>query len=346
MSLGVFYLAVDGVSVTDRFSPFLESMRITDSDGGKADTLQAVLDDEGGQIVLPRVGATISAGIGRNDTGALVQFQGVVDEVTSTGSRTQGRYITLTAKSADMRGKAKQSQNKHKDNASFKDAASDFGQVARLTIKVDPSLANIQRPYWFIGNEHFLQWGERIATEIGATFKVSGTQAVFAARSSGQSTTGAMLASINATYGANIISWSLSPIQSRPEYQSFDVRWYDLSKAQWNNETVQARNSTDNGGSISAKLNHRRKHANKDNANNQGSSNSSEADRDKGGGTIVIDGDPQAQSEATCIVSGVRPGIDGVYRIKTATHEITRQREYLTHLDLKQPSGSAGTDRR
>jgi phage protein D len=70
------------------------------------------------------------------------------------------------------------------------------------------------------------------------------------------------------------------------------------------------------------------------------------SDRNKGEGSVVIDGDSGATPEGLCIVVGARPGIDGAYRIDTVDHELSRDSGFTTTLSLKQPQGSAGTDTR
>lgn len=45
-------------------------------------------------------------------------------------------------------------------------------------------------------------------------------------------------------------------------------------------------------------------------------------------------------------VSGIRDGVDGTYLISGVTHSLNRRAGFLTHLELKQPAGAAGTDSR
>ncbi len=84
----------------------------------------------------------------------------------------------MTAKSADMTSKVKGHRSAHKDKAKFGDVAQEWGQKAGLSdVKVDASLASIERPYWSMANESFMAWGDRIRRELGATFKIFGTTA-------------------------------------------------------------------------------------------------------------------------------------------------------------------------
>jgi hypothetical protein len=347
MHVPTYSISIDGNDVTSNFDPLLITLRIVDTDGGKADTFSCELDDADGHIELPRIGAVVQAGMGWSDSGSVVMFNGFVDEVRSTGARGQGHLLQIDAKSANMRDNLKQPAQRHKDNAKFSDVATQWGQAAGLSsVKVDDAIGSIQRAYWAMGHESFLVWGTRIAKELGATFKIMGGTGVFVKRSSGTSTSGKPLTPINAVYGDNLISWSLAPVLSRPEYQKFLTRWYDTKAAKWMSESVDALSQDSASGGVTAQLSHKRQHANKDNASNQSGSNSIESDRDKGGGTVTIQGNPDAASQAPCIVSGVRPGVDGTYRIETATHDLTRGKSYTTELALKQPSGSAGTDSR
>jgi hypothetical protein len=58
----------------------------------------------------------------------------------------------------------------------------------------------------------------------------------------------------------------------------------------------------------------------------------------RGGGTVVIDGDPTAQAEATCMIRNTRPGVDGSYRIHVVEHRPDRSGSYVTTLELREPS--------
>jgi len=70
------------------------------------------------------------------------------------------------------------------------------------------------------------------------------------------------------------------------------------------------------------------------------------SDREKGGGSVSILGDPNAEPEALCNISGIRPGIDGSYRIAAVTHNLSKGGGFTTELDLKQPQNGAGVDKR
>lgn len=227
-----YSITVNGSDVTSKFDPVLISMTIKDSDGGKSDSLEITLDDTDGQILLPPVDADIEARLWSLDTGEAVFFRGKTDEPRSHGSRGSGMTISITAHSADMKGEGKHKRHKHKDGGTFKDAASQFGQDAGFTVQCDDDVGAVERDWWGQSNESFYSWGQRMADEIGATFKVRGTQAVFVSRNSSGS-----LGFVEASRPGNVISWDMTPIVARSSYETSKVRWYDPVEAKWNEES-------------------------------------------------------------------------------------------------------------
>lgn len=361
----VYSIDVDGTPIDVALSPILISISIKSDDKSSADELSLEIDDSYGQVELPRMGASVTAEIGWDDSGSVVSFEGTVDEahsggnkggghgghhgggggggpVHASGSRSKGRTLTLTAKSIDMTGNMKGRRSAHMDNATFGDVAKAWGQKAGLSdVKVDASLASVKRRYWAMANESYPAWASRMAHEQGATFKVFNTVGVFVPRTGGTSASGKALTPIAVTWGNNLIEWSASPILSRPDHGSFTTRWYDPKAATHKTET------SDTQGTGKATHSHAYKAATQDAAKAQANSNKAELDREKGGcDGITIDGTPDAQAGAPCTVSGIRDGVDGTYLISSVTHSLSRSGGFTTRLSLKQPTGGAGTDSR
>jgi len=335
---------IDGQDLSAGFVAILTSITVIDGAGENADSATIDLDDAGGQISLPRVGAKIMIGLGWQTTGPVVVFEGTVDDIRSNGSRGGGRMLSISAKSADTRSKLKEDSEKHKDKAKLSEVASEWGKDAGLSeVKVHGDIAGIERDYWSMDRESFLSWAARTAREVGATFKVMGDKAVFTPRSSGQSASGKPLPTIRAAWGDNLISWNMSPVLSRDDFKKFEARWYDQKEAKWKTKTFEAKEV---GEGIEATKMNRFAASDEDRADREAKSQGGESDREKGGGSVEIDGEPAATAEATCTVAGTRPGIDGTYRIEKVTHRYTRSSGYTTTLDLKQPKGDAGKDTR
>jgi predicted phage terminase large subunit-like protein len=217
----------------------------------------------------------------------------------------------------------------------------DAGKEAGFSVQVDDALGSIEREWWGMSAESFYHFGHRIAREVGGVFKIYGKRALLVKRNAGLSASGLGLSSVIARAGGNLINWDISPIVARPRYQSVIARWYDMKAAKWKQEKVEIGGIGDKADNIT-----RFTEADKDEAKHSGNNGKEASDRNKGEGSVVIDGDPGATPEGLCIVIGVRPGIDGAYRIDTVDHELSRDNGFTTTLSLKQPQGSAGTDTR
>ena len=336
MRRALYFISVDGQDVTSNFEPFLIRLQIRLTDGGESDTCEISLDDIGGQLKLPRDDADIEVRLQWSDGGGAVVFKGKTDEPESQGSRGGGMVMNITARATDMKDKAKEKRTKHKDDATFEDAAMEFGKLAGLSVKVSGELAQKKRDYWAIQNESFMSWGTRIASEIGATFKIREKEAVFVPRNGNDSASGRKLPTVQAIYGENIIDWQIRPTTNRPRYNRSVVRWYDAKEAKWKQEIVQISDET-----ARVPLVETRRFANQERAKDRAESNAKEAERGRGGGQVTIDGEPAVVAQARCLVSGIRAGFDGEYKISGATHNFARENGWTTTIDLEQPNSGA-----
>jgi len=331
MRRAIYFISIDGKDVTSNFEPYLIRLQIRLTDGGESDTCEISLDDSAGQLRMPRDDADIEVRLQWSDGGGAVIFKGKTDEPESQGSRGGGMVMNITARATDMKDKPKEKKTKHKDDASFEEAAKEFGKLAGLNVKVSGDLVKKKRDYWALQNESFMSWGTRIATELGATFKIRGKEAIFVPRNGNDSVTGQQLPTVQAIYGGNIVDWQIRPAQNRARYNRSVVRWYDAREAKWKQETVQISDET-----ARVPLIETRKFADKDRARDRADSNAKEVERRKGGGQISIDGEPAAIAQAKCTVSGVRAAIDGIYRTTEATHSYARESGWKTVLLLEQ----------
>jgi phage protein D len=332
MRRAIYFISVDGQDVTSNFEPYLIRLQIRLTDGGESDTCEISLDDSAGQLKMPRDDADIEVRLQWSDGGGAVTFKGKTDEPESQGSRGGGMILNITARATDMKDKPKEKKSKHKDDATFEETAKEFGNAAGLNVKVSGDIARKKRDYWLMPNESFMSWGTRIASELGATFKIRGKEAIFAPRNANDSVSGRQLPTVQATYGQNIIEWQIRPTQNRPRYNRSVVRWYDSKEAKWKQETVQISDEA-----ARVPLIDTRKFADQDRAKDRADSNASEVERGKGGGQVTIDGEPAAVAQARCMVSGIGPGIDGTYRITALSHNLSRGDGWTTLLDLEQP---------
>ena len=336
----IYVINVAGQNISSRVRPILQSLRVSDKEGTNSDTCEIVLDDKGGMIKLPRDEDPISILLGWEGGGVSLVFTGTVDEVKSRGSRGGGRELSISGKGVDTKGKAKEGQQLSMDDMSVSDALNKAGKLAGISVKVDPSLANIKREWWGLNDESFLHFGERVARETGGIFKIQGNQAILAKKGGG-SVSGGSMGIVTGIVGVNLISWDIAPFVGRHRHKTVRARYFDRAKAKW--ETVEAQVQDDGA---KAGLSDRYSRADKDEAQGSADNGARDSEREKGGGSAEIDGTTAAKPGGTFVLVGARPGVDGSYRIETVDHDLSRGGGWTTKLELKQPQGSSGTDSR
>ena len=336
----IYVVNIAGQNISARLRPLLHSLDITDQEGTHSDTCNITLDDTNGQLRLPRDEDPITILLGWEGGAVSLAFTGTVDEVRSSGSRGSGRILTISGKGVDTKGKAKEGQQMSMDDATVSDALNKAGKVAGISVKVDPALASIKRDWWGLNDESFLHFGERVARELGGVFKVQGNQAILAKKGGGSVSGGAM-GSVTAIWGVNLIDWDISPTLGRPRHAEVVSRYYDRAKAKWVTEKEKV-----NDPGAKATMTDRYSRADKDDAKGAAGNGARDSEKEKGGGSVMIDGTVAAKPGGTCVVGGARPGVDGPYRIETVNHTLNRSGGWTTKLDLKEPQGSVGTDSR
>lgn len=321
---------VDGQDMTSAMRPFLISVTISDKDGTASDTCSLEFDDAYGQLRLPQDGAKVQVYLE-----GVLKFDGTVDKVNFNLSRGGGRTLSVGAKGFDANGKVKQPQSHHLDDASLDDFLSKVADKAGVSIKVDPAFAGINRPYWSADAESFLHLGQKLARELGGTFKIRGHQAVFAKKG------GADLMGVMGVVGQNVISCSLSPITMRRRFKKSIVRYFDRPSASFKAVEVE---TDDDRAEIEAET--RTAAADEGQARDIAEGRKTDSKQEGGGGSVELDLTVEAQPEAMFVLQGARPGIDGAYRISGVTHKADRGGGSTTSLELKQPGEGAGADER
>lgn len=331
-----FVVTIDGRDMTSILDPLLLELKVQRSAGQAADNLDMTLADPDGRVALPNKRSTVHVSV----SGTTI-FDGFVTDVTCDINKNEGRTIKLSASSVDEGSKAKQRSLRHKDNAKFAEVASEFGQKAGITVKTAGTIGDEQRDYWIQQNESFISWGQRMAREMGATFKVQGTKAIFVARNEGISASGKPLTSISAAWGTNLLSASIKVVTTKPKYSKVRVSYFD--KEQGKRVDVDA---DVDGSDVDAILRQHLSTATESHARSRAEALKKESMRQSGQGSIEIVGNELAEPEANINVSGMRAGVDGTYRIHDISHRLTKRGGFVTSIQVRQPQDGAGKDKR
>ncbi|WP_319498098.1 late control D family protein [uncultured Cohaesibacter sp.] len=326
-------VVINGTDRTAGMSSYLMDISVVDKAGATSDSCSLTFDDTAGQLRLPQ-----------NDEDIVIRlagvkvFEGIVSSVRSKGSRSAGRVLTVSGKGVDTRGKAKQGQQFHMDDATLGDFMKTSAEKAGFSIDVHKDLASIKRSYWGNDRQSFLHLGERMAREFGATFKVRGKKAVLAPRGSDIG-----LPMITGVVGSNLIDWDIEPDSGRGRFSGGSIDYHDRSTGKI--ETLKS--DYDEGASkAEAAEVGRTLAANKDEAQQKLDGRKQTSNRSGGKGSATIDIAPNAQAEGLFLLSGARAGVDGTYKMTSVTHKASRSGGATTSLQLEQPQGGAGVDGR
>lgn len=331
---------INGQNYTSRFNPYVMEIEVTDGSGNGSDSAVITLSDDG-RIILPKKGAEISVSI----MGVRV-FTGILKTPRCTTAKGQGGLMILNAAGHDTEGPGKEGRHIAKKDATFGEYIEELGKKAGYTVKIDPELAKIKRTFWASEGRSFHHQAQQLASEYNATLKLSNRKAVIAKRGSGITPGGQALPTIQATLPGNIISADMEPYNASPVFRDVRQTFFDRKTAKFIEEKTDIRLGNASTGKASALP--KGKRADKDDAKDTGKGHAGNSEREAGGGSIEMQIEPRARAEATCMVSGVRKGIDGPYRIESVTHTLKAGASggSTTKLQLKQPGEGTGSDTR
>lgn len=336
-----FRIEIGGNDVTSRWNKTLESISVTRAARETSDTCDIQLADPDGSTVMPKTGDDIVISLGHSEDDIGQVFEGYVDGVRSKGDKNSGRKISISGSSVDNKSKVKAAGLRTAENMTFKEVAQEWGKKSDLDeVIVAGGLADEKRVFWIMQHESFQSWGRRTAREIGASFKIIRKRGFFAPLNEGISATGKALTTIVAEWGANLLSWDVTPVIGRPQYGKAVGRHYDLVKAKW--IEVEASIS---GAEVDVEFRSALGSANEENATQKTKSDGKDSEREKGGGTVSIIGDYAAEPEAPLSLRGARDGADGTYTIDSLTHT-ANESGFVTDNQVRLPKDGAGKDTR
>jgi phage protein D len=329
---GICVVFIEGVNIMLTLRRVLQRVNVTDRAGTSSDTATLMIDDKDGLVAFPRHNAKITIYMGFRELGVAQVFSGTIDEVRSTGGRS-GTYIEVSAKGLDTSGKAKEPQQRHFDNMTIEAMIRAAGAHAGITdIRIDPDIGTITRNYEHMDDESFIAFGERLARELGGTFKIRNDAAIMVRKNANKAPSGDTLPPIVAARGENLHSWDITPYIGRARYKEIRVRYYDRDQARHDEVVVE----TEIEGSRAIAVG-RFEAPNRQTAEEMANALKSESERGSGVGKIIIEGNAAAQPEAACILTGARISVTGAYVISGVEHTYSRSSGFVTKLHLAHP---------
>jgi hypothetical protein len=350
-------IVVDGTDVTDRVEPFLISVQVNQRERG-SDTFSIELDDRDAKLAIPQDGGSVQIYLGWDpigprilptpvvpdkpeelgwEGGMFLLFSGVISTVMSGFSRRGGRRLWVEGKGQSDLAKGKTPDEKHSNiqNMTLLEWMQYIARADGYDVKIDPSLASIPRRSWH-KNESFLQYGPRIANEVGGIFKVIGTTAYITSALNNNTAMGEPIGTLYAYAGINMISWRIRPFIGKPQFKQARATMYDNWFAEYKDLFGSIPGSTPFGKSeATTSLPSRVPYAGIGDQSNVGQGFNSQSQR--GRGWVLMNGEPLAKCGAQIVIQGARPGVDGIYTVEEAEHTYSRGGGYVTRCELRNP---------
>lgn len=217
-----FRLIAKGVQdITGTVASRLLSLEITDKAGVESDRLTVTLDDRDQLLNIPQTGDPLEVFLGYLP-GTLVRMgKFFVDETRLEGP---DRKMTISANAIDMTSGIKSPKERSFDNITLGDLTNTIAGDNSLIPAIPGTLAS--HPLTHVDqSESDLQLISRVASEHGATVKVSDGRLVVAERAGGKTASGGDLprAIISAS---DCASWSCT-ITERGRYKSAIAKYQD-----------------------------------------------------------------------------------------------------------------------
>jgi len=319
-----FKITADGKDVTDAIARRFISLKIQDERGWKSDTLEIVIDDRpdlsGNYIEMPKTGVQLEVELGRGSTlHKMGSF--TVNETRATGAVEK---LTINATAADMKGRLKEKRTRGLDNISFGDLAATIASEHVMTAKVSASISNTIITRIDQLDESDLHLMTRISRSYGTVIKYVGSVLIIVPKGEAKTVSGEHLPSTVLNKN-QLAHWALF-FADRDQYESVVAKYHDNASASDIRVTA---------GSGRSPHIIRRAYASEQEAILAAEAKLKELNRGLGQGSISTDGDARLVAEAQVTLKGMRPGLDGVWQIKTATHTLNKSRSWSADLELE-----------
>jgi phage protein D len=221
-----YRISLDGLTITDRISPRLISLTLTDKRGLEADELELVLSDHDGRLQIPPRNATLDVSIGWQDD-LVDKGSYVVDEAEHSGAPDR---LRLRARSADFRdaGAAKRSQSW--DKVPLGTIVSDIATRQDLTPVTAPELGLENVKHLDQTNESDRHLLTRLAERFDAIAAVKDGNLLFSPRGQGTKASGLPMPTATLTrQDGDRHRWTSA---ERESYDGVIAEWHDLDSGE------------------------------------------------------------------------------------------------------------------
>jgi hypothetical protein len=331
-------IMVGGVDITDKLQPHLISVKIYDGSPEKFGELE--IDDRDGKMPLPPLFSPVIVALGWQSESMVRVFHGVIDSFEHGFGRKQGgRRMYVHVKGLDqMNTRAKEPMQDNLGEGAkpgqvegeMKGMTEWVNQMAKnsgIIPQISGALSRIKQDYWSQSNESFMHTVQTMADKFGFVHQFSeGNKLTIKEINEGG-------ISCHATWRDNLISWRVRPFAPRASFKGSKQQWYSSLEGAWKQADQKFGLKGIFGGAAAQNM-PQAPAATETNAGNENQGQQADADLQQGNGRIIINGEPKAQWATRVLLTGARPGIDGIYWIVAVEHNYSRH-GFITTLEVR-----------
>jgi Bacteriophage probable baseplate hub protein len=328
---------VNGINITDKLLPHLISVRVIDS---TPTTLAEIeIDDRDGKMPLPPLNAPVIIALGWKSESMLAVFNGVIDDFEHGFGRKQGgrrmyvhasglSHVNTTAKQP-MQDAMGEGAPPGKNEGNLLGMPSWIQQMAKnagVNANV-MGLGEIKQDYWAQAGSSLQHEIQSLSEKFGFTYQFSEGNKLTVTKK------GHRGVCCYATWRDNLIAWRVRPFVARSSFKGSVQQWFDPKNSNWNTALQQfgLKFPFNSGASNDAP---QKPAETETNAGNVGAGQQEKSEIQQGNGRIVINGEPAAVWDGFVLLTGARPGVDGLYLIDQVEHVYSRQ-GFITTLEVQ-----------
>jgi uncharacterized protein len=191
-----YRLVVNGTNITPRVNGRLIDLTLDETPGDEADTLSLTLSDHDGLLEIPPKGAEIQLAFGWQGRALIDKGLFIVDQSDFSGPPDT---ISITARSADMRGELPTKQTRSWHQTTVGSIVNAIAGTNELTPVVGDRLASIAVEHLDQTDESDLNFLTRLGEKHDAIAAVKAGRLLFMPRGQAETATGNALPTLNIT---------------------------------------------------------------------------------------------------------------------------------------------------
>lgn len=308
-----FSISLDGKDLSQKITPILISLTITECRGDEADALDLVLDDSDGRLALPKKGAVLAVSMGWIGQALVDKGTFTVDEVEHAGAPDA---ITVRARSASMTENMGERQEKSWHDETLGAIVRAIAGKHKLKPTVSDTLGKVRIPHIDQTHESDMAFLTRLAKRYDAVMTVKESRLLFLPIGAGTTVSGKPLPVV--TIERSTGDQHRYSMRDRGNYEGVRAYWHSGQKGK--RRTVIVGGETANGLKTLPEI-----YATEGEARAAAKSELQRVER--GQATMAYSlalGRPEIRPELSVNVRGFKPEIDGTdWLVVRASHTIS-----------------------